>query len=173
MTAGRTCVLAVAAVVATSVSGVARAGGDDRSASVGLAYGRLSLSDRDAAAHGAVLAVDYERGLSDALSLRASAGGGAHYDGGAAYSAYATLSIVYLFDVLKYVPYASVGAGAVFTAGGDLDADLAPAIELGAGLEVLRGRDASWGMYARAATWADGATLVTAGARLTWRWGYF
>ena len=82
----------------------AEAGEDDRSLSLSLGYARFKVPEHDP--DGGALALDYERGLSEALALRASAGGGLYHDAGdPAYSAHAVAGITYALDVLKYVPY--------------------------------------------------------------------
>jgi hypothetical protein len=128
---------------------------------------------------GGALAVTYEHALSTDLSLRAEIAGGVFYGGaedGAAQTSYAGLAdagVVFRFDVLRYVPYAFGGIGAIVTAGGPLDGGGQLVLAIGGGLDVLASRDRSWGIEARLASFGGDVTIFTLGVRATTRWGYF
>jgi hypothetical protein len=152
--------------------GAAGAAEDERALSLSLGYAAFHLDERSP--QGAQLGLVFERGVSDAVNLRAAAAAGLHADAGSAVgSAQAVLGITYLIDVLKYVPYVSAGAGALFVAGGALDSGLQPMIELGLGLDVLSSRTFSWGLELRAGAFLEGGGLLSAGVRTSWRWGFF
>ena len=123
---------------------------------------------------GAALAVEYERGISEALSWRVAAGGGGFGGDGWSGAGWVTGGLVYRFDVLKYVPYAVGGVGGLIVGGEPLDeVVLDPALEIGLGIDWLLGRDRSWGLEARAVTFPDDMLIVTLGVRRTHRWGFF
>lgn len=167
--------LCAVAVVALS-GGVAHAGEDDRSLSVFAGYGTYTIPDHSP--DGGVLGLDYERGFSDSMSLRASGGVGMYpFDDGdlsASYSGHATLGLTYLFDVLKYVPYANLGAGAIVLTGGPVeDTTVKALLELGLGLDILHSRSFSYGIQVRLESFIQETSFFTAGVRATWRWGFF
>lgn len=166
----RSVVCALAGLAA--VAGAARAEEGDRALSVYAGYGTFTATE-DLRPEGLVLGTDYERGLSSSLAWRLSAGGGVYYDVGAAYTGQATIGITYLFDVLKYVPYANLGVGVMLAAGSEIDTELVPLVELGLGLDFLRSREFSWGIQLRFETFANQNSFATAGLRATWRWGFF
>ncbi|MCA9680055.1 MAG: hypothetical protein H6709_07860 [Kofleriaceae bacterium] len=123
---------------------------------------------------GAVAQVVYERAFSEALSWRVEAAGAIYTGGGTSWGATAAAGLVYRFDVLKYVPYAVLELGGTALGGGPLDAAVVePTLQIGGGLDVLRSRDASWGIEARLAGFAGDSTVMTLGVRVTRRWGYF
>ncbi len=134
-------------------------------------YGRYAIPDH--APNGTVLGIDYERGFSDALSLRLSGGGGTYFGSSQTYSGHMTVGITYLFDVIKYVPYANVGIGGLVLGGGDVDTQVTGLIELGVGLDVLHSRSFSYGVLVRFESLVQSTSFFTAGARVTWRWGFF
>ena len=164
--------IAAAAVALALVAPEAAASEGERAFSVSLNYGHFEL-DEDIAPDGGVIGFDFERGLSDAISLRASAGGGVYYEDGMAYSGHAVLGFTYLFDVLKYVPYANLGVGAIVVNGSGFDTTVEPLIEIGFGLDILQDREFSWGFQARYETYTNKTRFFTVGMRATWRWGFF
>ncbi|MEZ4368113.1 MAG: hypothetical protein R2939_17800 [Kofleriaceae bacterium] len=187
--------LACAAIVLAG-AGVARAGEGESALSLGLAYGSYLVPDGEdgslAPAGGAVLAVEYERAFGEAFSLRGELAGAIYGGGGLAYAGMADVGLVYRLDVLKYVPYLVVAAGVAYGGGGplggDLDDDgdaecepgdadcgggLVPLVQAGAGLDVLRSRDTSWGVELRFAPPLADTTFMSLGVRYTRRWGYF
>ena len=81
--------------------------------------------------------------------------------------------VTYRFDVLKYVPYATAGVGALLPAGGPLARSPSAGVVVGGGLDVLASRERSWGLELRLASFGGDVTVVTIGVRGTARWGYF
>lgn len=128
---------------------------------------------------GGALAVTYERALSTDFSLRAELAGGLFYGGqtekqsAVSYAALADAGAVFRFDVLKYVPYAFAGVGAIATTGGPIDRGGQLVLALGGGLDVLVSRARSWGVEGRLASFGGDVTIFTFGVRGTTRWGYF
>jgi hypothetical protein len=163
--------LALVAVALTGFGRPAVAGEDDRSLSVSASY--ATFDGEEGSPDGAVLGLDYERGLSDSVWFRASAGAGLYCNACWAYSAYLTAGLSYALDVLKYVPYVTAGVGALLVGGEQVDNDIRPIAELGAGLDVLRSRTLSWGPSVRFEYFPGERAFLTAGLRLTWRWGFF
>lgn len=125
--------------------------------------------------------LDVERGLTESVWLRASGGGAIYRGRPTAFTAHATLGLTYAFDVLKYVPYAHLGGGATWihadrTPGApeaDNQSSIEPLIEIGGGLDVLSDPDFSWGVQLRFESFVNRTALVTAGLRISWRWGFF
>lgn len=161
----------VAAAVLCAAAPTASADEGETALSVTLGYATFAIPDHDP--HGAALGLDYERGVTDALWLRGSAGGGVYHQDGPAYSGHAVLGLTYALDVLKYVPYANLGIGAIAVTGDELDTGVHPLLEIGGGLDILVDRGFSWGVQARFESFLDRTAFFTAGARLTWRWGFF
>jgi hypothetical protein len=155
----------------SAAAGAAAADEGEQALSLTASYARFSIPDWSP--HGGVIGADYERGVSDALAVRASAGGGAYFGDGTHYSAHAVVGITYAFDVVKYVPYANLGAGGILIGGGGIDLDVHPLVELGIGLDFLREPDFSWGLQVRFESFVEQTAFFTAGARATWRWGFF
>ncbi len=163
---------AIAAALACAlVAPAAHAEEDERAFSLSLSYARYTIPDHEP--DGGVIGIDYERGLSDAVWLRGSVGGGLYYSDGPAYSGHAIIGLTYAFDVLKYVPYANVGVGAIIVAGDEFDTEIEPLIEIGGGVDFLRSREFSWGFVVRYETFTNETSFVTSGVRMTWRWGFF
>jgi len=123
---------------------------------------------------GAVAQISYERGFSESWSWRVDAQGGGYLGGGFSWSAEGAAGIVYRFDVLKYVPYGMVELGASEVGGGPIPTPaFAPVVMVGGGVDWLTGRDRSWGLEARVASFAGDTTAVSVAIRTTWRWGFF
>jgi hypothetical protein len=122
---------------------------------------------------GAAIGVTYERGISEALSWRVSLLGGGFVGGGTTGAAWLAGGVVYRFDVLKYVPYVEASVGGIALGGAPLPGTIDPLLELGGGLDVLSSRERSYGVEVRVGSFAGDTTIVTAGLRMTWRWGYF
>ncbi len=122
---------------------------------------------------GATLQATYERGLGDYAAVRAPLAGAVYGGGGVAGTGLATVGLSYRLDVLRYVPYAAVGVGLLVRGGGPFATGVEPALELGGGVDVLRGRARSWGVAAAITSFASDTTTVTVTVRSTWRWGYF
>lgn len=159
----------------------AQAAEGETSLSLFLGYGTYALSDY--APHGSVVGVDYERGFSDSLSWRLSGGLGTYRGGGAfSYSGHMVAGLTYLFDVLKYVPYANVGVGAIAIRSPDpallpdtVDAatEVSALLELGVGVDVLHSRSFSYGVQMRFESFIEQTAFFTLGVRASWRWGFF
>jgi hypothetical protein len=144
--------------------------------SLNAAFAGFSVPDHDPV--GGTLGFDYERGVTDILWLRASAGGGAFSDGGAAaYAGFSEVGITYVIDILRYVPYVNIGVGAVYLhvdePGDDFENGVKPLISVGAGVDLLTSRKRSYGVYTRYESFLGRSALFTAGARMSWRWGFF
>ena len=169
---GRVALLALAAAAVAPRAAAADEG--ESALSVGLSLATFSITDHDG--QGGALGLEYERGLSDAFWVRASAGGALYHGGdpdGASYAGHAALGLTYVIDVLKYVPYLHAGIGAAALGGGELETDIHPVAELGIGLDILARRGLSYGAFARLGSFLDDSSFVTAGLRITWRWGFF
>lgn len=145
---------------------------DDESAlSVSLGYGTYTIPDYRP--DGSVLGVEYERGFSDTFSWRVAGGAGGYYGSDLlTYSGHVVFGLTYLFDVIKYVPYANLGVGGIVI-GGDVDTRLSALVELGLGLDVLRSRSFSYGVQIKFESFVQQTSFFTAGMRATWRWGFF
>lgn len=157
----------------------ARADGE-RAASLAAGWAAYAVPDPDepeqdlTSLAGAGLGAEFELALGEAFSLRADLAGAAFWgDDGASYLGLASAGGTYRFDVLRYVPYAFAGVGAVVSGGGPLDLGVSPVLVLGGGLDVLTRRERSWGVEGRLASFAGDVTVFTAGVRLTHRWGFF
>lgn len=130
---------------------------------------------------GGSLAVSYERHIGTDVALRAELVGGLFYGGadekaGQSQGANALLvdaGVALRFDVLKYVPYAFGGLGAVTAGGGPLERRTELVLVVGGGLDWLQSRARSYGFEARVASFGGDVTVVTVGLRGTVRWGYF
>jgi hypothetical protein len=150
---------------------------DERALSLVPAYGTLSLGQGEGtqtlSAEGGMLSVDYERGVTDALWFRATGGAGVFAsDQGTIVAGTAIVGLTYAFDVLRYVPYANLGAGILWTEGA-VAREVRPVLELGFGLDVLTSRTASYGLVMRFQSFASQSAYFTIGPRITWRWGFF
>jgi hypothetical protein len=157
----------------------AYAGEDDRSISVDLAFTSFTAGE-ELLPLGGLAGVEYERGISESWAWRLAASGGLLYedgtedlDPGLVWRAQAAGGLVYLFDVLKYVPYATISLGAVARGGGPVETDLHPVLELGGGVDLLRSRTFSWGGFVRVSSYLDDEATFTIGGRATWRRGLF
>jgi hypothetical protein len=167
-------VASLALLLAFLDRGQASADEGESALSFGAGFASFSIPDHGGA--GGTLGGDYERGLSDAFWLRASVAGAVYHgtEGeGALYAGRATVGLTYVLDVLKYVPYVHLGAGASILGGPDLDADVHPIGELGVGLDVLSRRGLSYGPFARLQSFLDDSAFIELGLRVTWRWGFF
>lgn len=130
---------------------------------------------------GGSLGVSYERFVGTDFALRAELVGGLFYGGAdekkeqsqTSNALLADAGVSIRFDVLKYVPFAFAGLGAVTTGGGPIDRGTSFVLVLGGGLDWLRGRTHSYGVEVRLASFGGDVTVVTVGLRRTSRWGYF
>ncbi len=122
---------------------------------------------------GATATVTYERGFGDYAAWRVRAAGAIYGGGGIVGSGLATVGFSYRVDVLKYVPYVAAGVGALVRGGGPFETGVEPALELGAGVDWLRGRSRSYGLDVALTGFASDTTTLVVTVRSTWRWGYF
>jgi hypothetical protein len=174
-------VLAVLAVAGTAFA-------DEHAASVGIGWATFSVPGKKMGSMeppaitpdiGGSLSGIYEEALSTDISLRGELAVGAFLGGeqkGQSAGSYAGLvdaGVTFRFDVLKCVPYAFAGLGGVFTTGGPIDHGSDLVLVVGGGLDSLIGRDRSWGVELRLASFGGDVTLFTAGVRGTYRWGFF
>jgi hypothetical protein len=161
------------------VPGVAHGGRGDNAFSAGAAVGTFTLPGEEedetvAPTAGGLAFVEFERGLSEALSWRVEASGGLYGGGGVSWSGSAALGIVYRFDVLKYVPYAALEVGGSYVGGGPVpEAVLDPVVLIAGGVDFLKSRTRSWGIEGRLSSFLGDTTLFSLGARYTSRWGFF
>ncbi|MGE0548197.1 MAG: outer membrane beta-barrel protein [Kofleriaceae bacterium] len=128
---------------------------------------------------GCALAVSYEHMIGSDLGLRAELAGGVFYGGATGEQSKTTTAlladagVVLRFDVLKYVPYAFGGIGALTTFGGPIEQGTSAALTVGGGLDILISRARSYGFEAKLASFGGDVTVFTVGVRGTIRWGYF
>jgi hypothetical protein len=128
---------------------------------------------------GGSLAGIYEHAIGSDFSLRGELAGGLFYGGqneeqsSLSYAGLVDAGAVFRFDVLKYVPYAFGGVGAVLTTGGPIGSHTTFVLAVGGGLDVLASRSKSWGIEGRLASFGGDVTIFTLGLRATTRWGYF
>lgn len=158
----------------------AEAGEDDRLLSAFVGVGAYTHGEH--APQGATVGAEYERGFSDAMSLRASVLGGYYFIGGGnpdmpdpenSFSVQSTVGVTYFIDVLKYVPYANLGVGAVYIGGGPAGGTFDALVEFGVGLDVLHSRSWSYGVQIRMDSFAQETSVFSGGVRGTYRWGFF
>ena len=160
--------IAVAGALAmAAVCPAARADPAEQAIAVSLGYGTFSIPEHSP--QGTTLGIDYERAIWDVLWLRGSAAGGVYFDSGTSYSGHATAGATYHLDILRFVPYASVGAGAILIGGGGIQTELYPLIELGGGLDFQHSARLSYGVEIRFETLLERTSLLTAGLRMSWR----
>jgi hypothetical protein len=169
------------ALALTTCASTALAAEGERALSLGVDYSTWTVpqdlpgTQQDTiTGQGGALAGDYLYGYDDTLWLRASAHGGAYRALGAtSFDGAATVGLRYALDVLRYVPYIDLGAGGSLVGGGKVNTAFAPVVELGLGVEVLDSRTFSWGVVLRFDAFASQAVFFTAGARVSWHWGFF
>lgn len=174
-------------MIVCALAAPARAEGE-RALSVGLSWATFSVpGEREGNMEppavtpdvGGALAGIYEHAIGSDVSLRGELAGGLFYGGqkedesSLSYAGLVDVGAVYRFDVLKYVPYAFGGVGAVMTTGGPIGSHATFVLAVGGGLDVLASRARSWGFEARLASFGGDVTIVTLGLRATTRWGYF
>jgi len=179
--------LALALLAVIGSRGVAH-GDSERALSVGLGWATFSVPGEAvnnmeppsiSPDVGGALAVTYEHAIGSDLGLRAELAGGVFYGGAGkdqsntSFAALGDAGVVFRFDVLKYVPYAFGGVGAVATGGGPIDRGVDFVLAVGGGLDILASRARSYGFEARLASFGGDVTVFTLGVRGTSRWGYF
>jgi hypothetical protein len=180
--------LALAGLFVVAVAGSARADGD-RALSGGFGWGTFSAPGiatgnqtppAVSPSWGVTGDVVYEQGISTDLSWRAEVALATFHGGQSdpktqssqSYAALGDAGLVFRFDVLKYVPYAFGGVGAVTTTGGPLSTT-GLAIAIGGGLDILIDRHHSIGIEARLAAFGTDLTVFTIGLRYSKRWDFF
>jgi hypothetical protein len=156
----------------------ARAGDGETAVSAAAGFATYATPDEDDEATltptaGAALQATYERGFGDYAAWRAHLGGAIYGGGACRRQRPGTIGLSYRLDVLRYVPYVAVGVGVLVRGGGPFAAGVEPALEIGGGVDVLRGRARSWGVAAAITSFASDTTTLTVTVRSTWRWGYF
>ncbi|HEY4244805.1 MAG TPA: hypothetical protein VGM88_33550 [Kofleriaceae bacterium] len=128
---------------------------------------------------GGALAVSYERMIGTDFGLRGELAGGIFYGGAqmkesnTSFAGLGDAGVVFRFDILKVVPYAYAGLGAVMSGGGPIDRGADFVLVVGGGVDWLKSRDRSWGGEVRLASFGGDVTVFTIGARASVRWGYF
>jgi hypothetical protein len=129
--------------------------------------------------YGWSLALVYERELSSDLMVRGE-GVGAMFSGGnlakqtsSSYAGLVDVGVLFRFDVLRDVPYAFGGVGAVVSGGGPIDRGEDFVVVVGGGLDWLQSRKRSYGFEGRLASFGGNITVFTFGVRGTCRWGFF
>ena len=174
-----------AAVVAGST--VAHAD-SERALSVGLGYATFSVPSEPmpnmeptalSPTIGGALSLIYERVIGSDLGLRGELVGGVFHGGEqkdqtpTSFAVLGDAGVVFRFDVLRWVPYAFAGLGAVSSAGGPIRRDTDLVLVIGGGLDWLASRSRSYGGEIRIASFGGDITVFTAGFRGTVRWGFF
>jgi len=162
---------AVLAALVSALPMTALAGSGEQALSVTAGF--ATFTDGEVRAHGGALGLDYEYRLSDAFAVRGSATGGAYEADGPALSGHGVIGLAYAFDVIKYVPFANVGVGALYVSGDGIANDVHPLVEVGGGVDILHSRRFSYGVVVRFETLLQETSYFTAATRLTWRWGFF
>jgi hypothetical protein len=160
--------------LALLAGGPAPAAADEGESALSFSLGYASFAIPEHEPRGGSIGLEFQHGLGEDLWVRAAVAGAAYATGGeASWTGQGTVGLTYVVDVLRYVPYLNAGVGAVMLGGGPLDRALHPVVELGAGLDVLARRGLSYGVFVRLASFLDDSAFVSAGARVTWRWGFF
>jgi len=129
----------------------ARAGEEELVLAPSLGYSVIRVGD--GYGHGGVVYLDADYGLSDSWALRGTGHYCAHYvsgdPGGLLSVGGLGFGVLYTFDVLKVVPYASLTAGAVALGGADQGLRWNAEISVGVGLDYLVSRSFSVGFEVR------------------------
>lgn len=159
--------LAASAYVLISVSAHASPG--EKRLSLG---GGLSLLDAESRIPGAGFNGMFEWGVSEAFSLTGTLHLGGHYRSEFAGIGGATVGATYVIDVLKYVPYFSVGGGVLLATDENFSTHLQPTISAQLGIDWLD-RTTHWGVYVQALSFAGEYSVFSTGVRWGWRWGFF
>ena len=172
----------LAFVLVLALSGMAHAEGE-QAFSLGFGYATFSAPGEDmmdgmapesvSPTFGLALTGTYERAIGTDVALRAEGVAGSFFGGGTAFAVLGDAGVAFRFDVMKYVPYAFGGIGAVGSGGGPLTGGVDFVLVAGGGLDWLRSRKRSYGAELRLASFAGDITVATIGFRGTVRWGYF
>jgi hypothetical protein len=179
---------AIAVVVVTTAATVPAMAEGERALSIGVGWAKFSTPGMRVGTMepptispdvGGALAVIYEHAIGTDLALRGELAGGLFYGGAGSgqsdlsFAGLGDAGIVFRFDVLKYVPYAFGGLGAVASGGGPIDRGVELVLAIGGGVDILTSRSRSWGFEGRLASFGGDVTIFTLGVRGTTRWGYF
>ncbi len=128
---------------------------------------------------GVAVGATYEHAIGSDFSLRADLAGAAFTGGQSAkqtaesYAAVADVGVTFRFDILRDVPYAFGGVGAMVTGGGPIDRATEAVLVVGGGLDFLASRSRSFGIEGKLASFGGDVTVFTLGVRGSIRWGYF
>lgn len=168
----------VSAVVLGRAAGEATAGDGETAVSASAGYATYATPGPEedqtlTPTAGGLLGATYERGFGDYASWRVHGAGALYGGGGVVTSGLVTAGLSYRVDVLRYVPYVTVGLGGMVLAGGPFETGIEPVLELGAGVDWLRGRSRSWGLSGNLTGFASETITLSVSVRSTWRWGYF
>lgn len=129
----------------------ARAGEEELVLAPSLAYSVIRADGTSA--HGGALYLDVDYGLTDSWALRGMGHYGGHYlpgdTGGLLSVGGLGFGVLYTFDVLKVVPFASLTAGAVALGGAGQGLRWDAQVSLGVGLDYLVSRSFSVGFEVR------------------------
>src|SRR5262245_58100442 len=90
---------------------------------------------------GLALTGTYERVIGTDVALRGELVGGSFFGGGTAFAVLGDAGLAFRFDVMKYVPFAFGGLGAVGSWGGPLTGGVDFVLVAGGGLDWLRSRE--------------------------------
>jgi hypothetical protein len=183
--------LALPAVAALALLGGTARAETEQAVSVGLGWATFSTVGKAmgnmqppalSSTCGGSLGVIYERAVGTDLMLRGELVGGLFYGGTdpkqpdqskTSGAVLGDAGVALRFDVMQYVPYAFAGLGAVTSGGGPIAAGTDFVLVIGGGLDWLRGRERSYGVEARLASFGGDITVFTIGVRGTTRWGFF
>ena len=161
-------------VVLGALTVPAGASEDERALSLSASYSAVGdIAD------GFDIGIAHDRGIRDNLFWHFSGGGGLLFGDVDLIAGHATIGFKYLlFDIVKYVPYVTLGGGASVISGDGIDTDVNGRIELGIGLDKLSSRKFSYGIEARLEVTPpraafDQSALFMVGAKVAWRWGFF
>ncbi len=157
----------------------ARAGEEELVVAPSLAYSVIRAGDSNR--HGGAAYLDVDYGLTDSWALRGTGHWAGHYVGGGNGGDNEGLlsvgglgfGVLYTFDVLKVVPFASLTAGAVALGGAGQGLRWDAVIAVGLGLDYLVSRSFSVGFEMRYQLLVPDVTryplFLTIGIRLAWR----
>jgi len=145
-------------------------------ASLSTSYAGFII-DEDIAPMGGVISAEYEYFFSDAFAVRLGAGGGYFLgepdeeDHNGSYTGHAVIGATYLIDNLKYVPYGTVGIGALSFTDSRIEPGMALFVEGGGGIDVILNRSVAVGLTFKFEAQLSRVAFFTAGARVVYRWG--
>jgi hypothetical protein len=177
----------VAALAFTALARTASAVEREHHAGVDLGGAALSIADKSSLDVGPGVGGHYKYGLSDEFDLMAEGAwslvapgqtGGPKAPGTLpAWVANADVGVDYVFDVLRWVPYAGVLAGGYALAGGTVDhVQLRPGVAAAVGVDYRFNRDFAAGIAVRQHLLFTDATtypsFTQAFARVEWTWGW-